>query len=100
NRPSPLYLAAAFGQLQTARVLIDHGADVNAAHGLGETPLHAAAAHGQLALVELLVEHKAQVNARMKQPSFNSRQKAYYTPLMGALDRGHADVARFLAKAG
>ena len=100
DRPTPLQLAASFGQLQTVRVLVDAGAAVNAAGSMGETPLHAAASHGHLPVVEYLVEHKADVNAKMKEVTFSARAPARITPLMTALDAGHTDVVRFLAKAG
>jgi ankyrin repeat protein len=100
ERPTPLHLAAAFGQITTARVLIDAGADVNAAGPMGETPLHAAARRGHQPLVELLVEHKADVNAKMREPAFSVRATGRTTPLTVALGHGHADVARFLAKSG
>jgi ankyrin repeat protein len=99
-RPTPLQLAASFGQLQTVRVLVDAGADVNAPGAMGETPLHTAASHGHLRVVEYLVEHKADVNARMKELAYSIRTPARITPLMTALADGHADVVRFLAKAG
>jgi ankyrin repeat protein len=100
GRFTALHWAASFGEVRTARVLLDAGADVNATGPMDETPLHFAATHGHLPVVELLLERKADVNAKMKQPSFSARQKAYYTPLMGALEAGHADVVRALAKAG
>jgi ankyrin repeat protein len=100
DRPTPLHLAATFGQLQTVRVLVDAGAEVNVAGPMGETPLHAAAQHGHLLVVEYLVEHKADVNAKMKEITFNARAPARITPIMRALESDHADVVRFLAKAG
>jgi ankyrin repeat protein len=54
---TPLHLAAFFGHLDAARVLLDHGADVNSVsqNNLTNTPLHAAAAgrHSDLALLLL-----------------------------------------------
>ncbi len=104
ERPTPLHHAVRFGELQTARVLIEAGADVNAnITGFGHvtgTPLHVAAGRGHLPLVELLVEHKADVNAKMSEPAYSFRVQATITPLILALDGGHVDVVRFLAKAG
>ena len=37
---TPLHLAAEEGYLDMAEVLLDHGADVNAANADGDTPLH------------------------------------------------------------
>jgi ankyrin repeat protein len=54
---TPLHLAAFFGHLEAARLLLDAGADVNAVsqNSLANTPLHAATAgrHGDLALLLL-----------------------------------------------
>jgi ankyrin repeat protein len=55
---TPLHLAAFFGHLEAARILLDAGADVDALsqNALGNTPLHAATAgrhsHVALALIE------------------------------------------------
>ena len=37
---TPLHLAAEEGYPDMAEVLLDHGADVNAANASGDTPLH------------------------------------------------------------
>src|SRR4051794_18191705 len=58
---TPLHLAAFFGHLEAARLLLDGGADVSAVstNSLENTPLHAATAgrHSDVAL--LLLEHGA-----------------------------------------
>ncbi|MBO9497203.1 ankyrin repeat domain-containing protein [Thalassotalea sp. G20_0] len=46
-----------------ARTLIDHGADVNAADGKGQTPLHITAANGDKTCLKKLIEKGAKVNA-------------------------------------
>ncbi len=66
---TPLHLAAFFGHIEVAELLLDHGADVNARSqserfARANTPLHAAAANRQLAVAELLVARGADVNAR------------------------------------
>src|SRR5262249_47289444 len=94
EQQTPLHLAASFGEIRTARVLIEAGADVNAAGPMDQTPLHNAASRGHVAVVELLLEHKADVNAKMKEPSFSVRAVGRTTPLMLALAAGHADVVR------
>src|SRR3954447_23099508 len=62
---TPLHLAAFFGHLENARLLLEAGADVGAvsAHGMGNTPLHAATAgrHSEIAL--LLLQHGADASA-------------------------------------
>lgn len=58
---TPLHLAAFFGHLDAARLLLAEGADVRAVsrNGMKNTPLHAATAgrHGDIAL--LLLQHGA-----------------------------------------
>lgn len=48
--------AAREGFLETVRVLVDHGADVNLADEIGNLPLHLAAKEGHLEVVKLLLE--------------------------------------------
>jgi len=55
----PLMVAAAFGHVDTVRVLLDAGADVNAKDLTGWTPLHAAAFKGNLEIVRLFLERGA-----------------------------------------
>ena len=66
---TPLHLAAFFGQRETAEMLLDRGADVNArSHNLKfgkeNTPLHAAAANRQTKTAELLMDRGAEIDAR------------------------------------
>ena len=57
---------AALGDVNAVRLMLDHGADVNAVDPLGRTPLMYAAASDLLPLdvVKLLVERGADVNAK------------------------------------
>jgi ankyrin repeat protein len=51
------------GRTETARALIELGADVNAADNLGTRPLHWAADAGHMPTIRLLIEKGAQVDA-------------------------------------
>src|SRR5437764_13886147 len=64
-----LGLACFFGHLETARLLLGHGADPNLAsrNALGVFPLHSAVAAGVPELVRLLLEHGA--NPDPEEPS-------------------------------
>ena len=55
----PLHSAVASRQTAVARILLEHGADVNARYLGGYTPLHAAAENGQVELVQLLLDYGA-----------------------------------------
>ena len=86
-RPTLLHLATSFGQFTTARVLIDAGADVNAAGPEGKTPLHLAANFGELATVRALIAAGADVNALDRLDG---------TPLHAAAARGHLAIVELL----
>jgi hypothetical protein len=83
NGWTPLHMAAARGQLEKARLLLDAGARVDQRKGIdaGETPLMEAAYLGRPALVQLLLDHGADPTMR---DTINNR-----TPL---------EIARYAAK--
>lgn len=55
----PLTLAAGYGHLDAVKVLLDHGADINAEDVTGWTALHAAAHNGHVAVVKYLLDRGA-----------------------------------------
>jgi len=63
---TPLASAAAARQIGIARVLIAHGANVNARAESDFTPLHEVAARGDLEFATLLLDHGADINAKTK----------------------------------
>jgi ankyrin repeat protein len=89
----PLGLAVFFGHPETARLLVERGADVNQAarNAMNVRPLHAAAAARQLELSKLLIERGADVNAP---------QQAGLRPLHEAAATGQAELARLLLAHG
>lgn len=90
---------AVLGDVNLVRVLLDHGADVNAVDPLGRTPLMYAAASDLLNLdvVKLLVEHGADINAR---DTHKQSGDAGLTALDIARLHGETPITAFLAKAG
>lgn len=60
-----LHFAAKHGKVPALKLMLEHGADVNARDSNRETPLHHAAKHGNLKAVDFLVtKGKAKVNLR------------------------------------
>lgn len=88
---TPLWYAAASGNLELVGLLADAGADTGAISRYIGTPLHAAAVYDHVAIVEYLLEHGADVDAR------NRRDE---TPLWTAAHAGTAAVVSFLVGHG
>jgi len=88
-----LHLAAFFGQLEVAAVLLEHGAAVDAQAGnpTRVQPLHSAAAGGHAAIAALLLERGADPGAR---------QQGGFVPLHAAAARGDEVTARLLLEHG
>lgn len=62
----PLNSAAAGGHVDVSRLLVERGADVNAAQAQGFTPLHAAAQNGDADLVAILLAAGADKDVRLE----------------------------------
>ena len=61
---TPLVAALAHGHFQTARFLIDNGADPNVRGDYNMTPLLSAAFNGDFEMVQVLLKYKADISAR------------------------------------
>nr|KAG5693971.1 hypothetical protein BaRGS_002269 [Batillaria attramentaria] len=86
QKPQPKtmsYRDTIYGQLGTARVLLESGADPDARKRLGPTPLHAAAFAGHSDLVDLLITFKAKVDVQ---------DTSGWTPLHYACQEGRVKV--------
>lgn len=89
---TPLILAISYQKPEIAKMLIlEKGADVNAATRSGIAPLHNAASIGQTEIAELLIEKGAKVNGV---------SSAGDTPLLWAAVRGHTKIASLLINKG
>jgi ankyrin repeat protein len=84
---TPLHLASERGQVKTALILIEHGADATAQNKDGETPLHMALCRGKVGVARMLIE---------RGPSVSAQNKDGETPLHLALRLGQLGVARML----
>ncbi len=88
----PLHSAAASGNLEIALLLLDRGANVNAARGGdGQTPLHVAASNGREEMIRLLLARGAEISATTKEG---------FTPLHEAATHQRVAVAALLLDAG
>jgi ankyrin repeat protein len=59
---TPLHLAVKYEKLETAKLLIEEGASVNAGTKFNEAPLHLAVKNGKLEMVMFLIDAGASVN--------------------------------------
>lgn len=84
---APLHSAAASKNVKIAKLLIDHGADVNATQQEGFTPLHSAAHNGDLAMAELLLKSGSK--------KYTTTEKGK-TPYDYAAEIGHVELMRLL----
>lgn len=121
-----LHFAAFAGNVETAKLLLDSGADINARAGskFRNTPLQAALLTGEYDTAKLLLERGADVLVRQSQgfapihlaaesgridlvqllldhgAELNSRSDDGRTAYSEALRRNHSDVAEFLKSKG
>ena len=90
----PLWFAANQkkpGRVEVAKILVRHGAQVNAVGEFGETPLHQAASWNNADIAEYLIGAGANVNAEILPGK---------TPLILALKFNFDEVARVLREGG
>ncbi|NLT25033.1 MAG: ankyrin repeat domain-containing protein [Syntrophorhabdus sp.] len=90
---TPLHWACGQGHIALARLLLEHGADVNVREGRNNrTGLHLACLEGHTDTARLLLEHRAEVNAR---------DRVGCAPLhLACMGGGHPDIVRLLLEHG
>jgi len=86
-----LHWACLYGHGSVAQLLIERGADINAADNDGRTPLHSACIHGHLSVAQLLIERGADVNRA---------GNMVWTPLHHVCYYGHLSFALLLIESG
>ncbi len=89
---TPLHVAVSDGNTEIARILVNHGANLEAAsEQQGARPLHLAAQFGHVPMLALLLDRGAEIEA------FDDLQR---TPLLRAAIQGHAKAAQLLLDRG
>lgn len=88
---TPLHCLAPKGAAETAQVLLDHAADIDARNDDGWTPLHFASWEGNCVLSQALMDRGASIDAC---------QVNGWTPLHLAAMRGRTDMVRLLLARG
>jgi len=91
NNLSELQLAAARGQSDYVKTLIEQGANINAPNKHGTTGLIFAADNGHIEVVKLFIVHQANINAE---------DNDKMTALMAATSDGHTEIVKILMEAG
>ncbi|KAJ7638019.1 ankyrin repeat-containing domain protein [Mycena polygramma] len=91
HAPSPLYLCSAIAYIEGVRLLLENGADVNAAGGEYGSALQGAALHGHMHIIRILLDHGADVNTAGKE---------YGSVLQGAAVNGNVDIVHVLLNRG
>ena len=90
-RNTPLQTALLSNQYATAKILLDHGADVLIRQSRGFTPMHEGAISGRIDILQLLLDHGAEINS----VADNGQ-----TPLAEAIRGKHEDVAAWMKTKG
>ena len=90
-----LHVAAMRGLSEVARVLMRHGADIEARTSDGLTPLHLAAMNGHVDILTILGESSRKVNVHA-----TAAEETGQTALHMAAARGKSDVVKWLIMAG
>lgn len=85
---SALSCAVELGDIETATLLLEHGADIRPAPNTSQAPLHLAAKNGHLPIVMLLIE---------KNPNLAVQDQE---SLLSAAGNGHVDVVKLLLQYG
>jgi hypothetical protein len=86
-----LHLAAYFGVKAIVELLLEKGANIEAANRLGWTPLHWASQSGHIDVIKLLLEKGANIEAA---------NRLGWAPLHQASQNGNIDVVKLLLEKG
>jgi len=90
SKSTALHEAAGVGNLDITKLLLSHGAEVNAFDRWGDSPIHTASRFQKIDVVELLVKNGANVNVRERRsnnrvPGDNMNDGSRYTWMVTAV---------------
>lgn len=95
---TPLHVAAAYGIYDTAKELVEAGANINTRNSLDQTPLHEVCYRGYTEIAHLLID--ASKNLNVECPSGNANPIHPLTPLAKSSRYGHGRIVKILLAAG
>ncbi|KAF8589899.1 ankyrin [Ramaria rubella] len=93
---TPLHYAASKSRVSIGKMLISHGADINAKDRANQHPLHRAATTGSIGFVSLLLNPPEGA----PKTRLNTADRIGNTPLHLAMESAHAEAAVLLIEAG
>ena len=89
---TPLHHASRNGSKKIVKLLLKHGANVNAKlNTTFKTPLHEAVNHGHLNIVKILIWYGADLSCKTRNQT---------TPILIAAVEGHAEIVKYLIEKG
>eukprot|EP00094_Tigriopus_californicus_P006606 TCALIF_06362-PA protein Name:"Similar to trpa-1 Transient receptor potential cation channel subfamily A member 1 homolog (Caenorhabditis elegans)" AED:0.12 eAED:0.12 QI:8/0.6/0.31/0.93/1/1/16/267/1355 len=106
QRLTPLHLACTYGQANTAKILLEHGANILSIGEKYQSALHKAAAIGNLELVEMLTAvakatlNETDIEQAKKNRMLKDEDNDNNTPLLLAVESGSVDITRHLLDFG
>lgn len=89
--PQDMHKAAEIGDVNTVRVMLEQGVDINLRDSNGNTPLFLASRHGHFHIVQFLIENGADVNVKCQNR---------ITPLWAAAKRRSIKIINLLIDKG
>lgn len=94
---TPLHHAAALGQVEVAKFLVNIGAEINAENNGGGTPLYIAASFGKINVAKFLIEKVEEFPIEKVKAYVNKADNIHgYTPLHVAAQKGYMDIVQLL----